>query len=111
MTRTQKVEQRGTWYQELAADFLNLFIFGNFGYHNAHHDNTRVPWYDLPWQHRNSVHKDIYAEKTLPVPTLLELWNRDRVDRIEATSYGTKPDTNLGQFKGAINVSFLYPFG
>lgn len=52
----------------------------NFGFHNAHHDDMRLPWYRLPARHRELYGDD--PQWVIPLGTQLRIFHRQRVRRI-----------------------------
>jgi hypothetical protein len=87
--------------------WLNLLLL-NFGYHNAHHEVIKCPWYHLP-----ALNHVLYSGQVHHYITLFELvgnYHRFRVSRI-FTGQGQVVDRDnhrqLGTFYGAIEVSFL----
>ncbi|MBL1179285.1 fatty acid desaturase family protein [Pantanalinema sp. GBBB05] len=102
-------EQANTFSNVISVRFpwLNLLLL-NFGYHNAHHEVIKCPWYHLP-----ALNRALYADQSHHYITLLELvgnYHRFRVSRI-LTGQGqvVNQDNNrqLSTFYGAIEVSFL----
>jgi len=96
--------------------WLNLLVL-NFPYHNAHHSQTGVPWYQLP-----SLHRALYGTQdpqVIPCRTLLANYHRYRVSRVLADDYGsvqthrvhardlTDAGARAESFIGAVGVSFL----
>jgi hypothetical protein len=87
--------------------WLNLLLL-NFGYHNAHHELMKCPWYSL-----HELDKELYTGEEVHYITLPQLlWNyhRFRVSRIfsgqgQAVSNAGTPQ--LETFYGGIEVSFL----
>jgi fatty acid desaturase len=96
--------------------WLNSLVL-NFPYHNAHHSQTGVPWYQLP-----SLHRSLYGARdpqVLPCRSLLANYHRYRVARVLADDYGgvradgshaddmTDGGARTQGFIGAVGVSFL----
>lgn len=105
----RRYEQANTFSNVISVRFpwLNLLLL-NFGYHNAHHEVIKCPWYHLP-----ALNCALYADQSHHYITLLELvgnYHRFRVSRI-LTGQGQfiNQDNNrqLSTFYGAIEVSFL----
>ncbi len=65
--------------QSLKHDWLN-WVTLNFGFHNAHHDDTSVPWYRLPEKHRELFGDDPAA--VIPFSAQLKIFHKQRVRRI-----------------------------
>lgn len=88
-------------------EWLNLLLL-NFGYHNAHHQVVKCPWYYLPILDR-VLYSD-YHSHYITLPELLGNYHRFRVSRI-LTGQGQVTDQygnrQLNTFYGAIEVSFL----
>ncbi len=87
--------------------WLNLLLL-NFGYHNAHHELMKCPWYRLP-----DLDRACFKGTEAQYVTLSQLlWNyhRFRVSRIfsgQGTAIDEAGDLNLENFYGGIEVSFL----
>jgi fatty acid desaturase len=86
--------------------WLNLLVL-NFPYHNAHHTQTGVPWYQLP-----ALHRSLYGDhdtQLIPSRALLANYHRYRVVRVLADDYGSveRAGARAGGFIGAVGVSFL----
>jgi fatty acid desaturase len=104
--RDRRYEYENTYSNLLSVRWpcLNLLVL-NFPYHNAHHTQTSVPWYNLP-----SLHRSLYGEQdtqVLPARTLLANYHRFRVVRILAETYGDVSGNEARGFIGAAGVSFL----
>jgi fatty acid desaturase len=104
--RTRRYEYENTYSNLLSVrwPWLNLLVL-NFPYHNAHHTQTSVPWYNLP-----SLHRSLYGEgdpQLLPSHTLFANYHRFRVARVLAESYGEFRGNEARGFIGAVGVSFL----
>jgi fatty acid desaturase len=104
--RDRRYEYENTYSNLLSARWpcLNLLVL-NFPYHNAHHTQTSVPWYNLP-----SLHRSLYGEQDsqlLPSRTLLANYHRFRVARVLADDYGDVRGNEARGFIGAVGVSFL----
>jgi len=52
----------------------------NFGYHNAHHADMKVPWYRLPAQHRQMTGDD--PGSVIPFRSQVRLYHHNRVLRV-----------------------------
>lgn len=109
----QAYEQANTFSNVISKRYrwLNLLLL-NFGYHNAHHQVMKCPWYYLP-----ALDQALYSDRRLShhshYITLVELvanYHRFRVSRI-LTGQGEATDQDgnrqLDNFYGAIEVSFL----
>lgn len=108
----QAYEQANTFSNVISKRYrwLNLLLL-NFGYHNAHHQVMKCPWYRLP-----DLDRVLYAnhpQQQNHYITLLELlgnYHRFRRSRI-LTGQGEATDSEgnrqLDTFYGAIEVSFL----
>lgn len=87
--------------------WLNLLLL-NFGYHNAHHEVIKCPWY-----HLSTLDRALYANSAHHYTTLLELvgnYHQFRVSRIltgQGQVINQDNDLQLSNFYGAIEVSFL----
>ncbi len=98
-TFSNLVSQRYGW--------LNLLLL-NFGYHNAHHELMKCPWYRLPELDRHLFSGDEVHYVTLP--HLLANYHRFRIHRIfagQGTAITESGHLTLEAFYGAIEVSFL----
>lgn len=98
-TFSNVISQRYQW--------LNLLLL-NFGYHNAHHELMKCPWYSLP-----ELDKELYSGKEIHYITLPELvgnYHRFRLSRIysgQGTAVDAQGNRQLETFYGGIEVSFL----
>ncbi len=87
--------------------WLNLLLL-NFGYHNAHHELMKCPWYHLP-----ELDRELYFSNKNHYITLLELlgnYHRFRLSRIftgQGETVENQGNRQLETFYGAIEVSFL----
>jgi hypothetical protein len=87
--------------------WLNLLLL-NFGYHNAHHELMKCPWYSL-----HELDKELYTGEEVHYITLPQLlWNyhRFRVSRIfsgQGLAVSDAGTPQLETFYGGIEVSFL----
>ena len=61
----------------------------NFGFHNAHHDNMKTPWYRLPDAHRKMYGDDPTA--VIPLAAQLKMFHRNRVSRVMGNHEGDEP--------------------
>jgi omega-6 fatty acid desaturase (delta-12 desaturase) len=82
-----KWEQEHTFSNTLSLRFprINLMTL-NFGYHNAHHADMNVPFYQLP-----ALHAELSSnaeEYVIPFIAQLKLYHQNRVTRI----YNPQPD-------------------
>lgn len=108
--RDRAYEQANTYSNVVGLNhpWLNL-LWLNFGYHNAHHERSGVPWHRLPALHRQ-LYPENYAQVT-PVRELLRSFHVNRVKRVLASDYGQvlPPGTpaRADGFLGAVGVSFL----
>jgi fatty acid desaturase len=69
-------------------DWPNWFTL-NFGYHNAHHDDMKVPWYRLPEHHRKMYGDD--PGVVIPLAAQLKMFHRNRVTRVMGNHEGEEP--------------------
>jgi fatty acid desaturase len=104
--RNRRYEYEHTYSNLLSVrwPWLNLLVL-NFPYHNAHHTQTSVPWYQLP-----SLHRSLYGAEdaqVIPSRTLLANYHRFRVARVLADDYGVVSGNEAAAFIGAVGVSFL----
>ena len=74
-------EQEHTFSNPLSLrhEKLNWLVL-NFGFHNAHHADMRVPWYRLPALHRALFGDD--PERVIPLRSQLRLYHANRVLRV-----------------------------
>ena len=80
-------EQVHTFSNTLSLRFPKLnWLVLNFGYHNAHHADMNVPFYQLPELHAKISGND--AAYVIPFVSQLKLYHRNRVGRI----YNPQPD-------------------
>jgi fatty acid desaturase len=98
---------------------LNWFTL-NFGFHNAHHAQPTVPWYELPTLHQQLY--DYPAEQSIPLKAQLRIFHKYRVARImgvgeldnqpeaEAEWQAFLEAAKQGRVYGLNAVSFLTPF-
>ena len=106
--RTRRYEYENT-YSNLVAlkwPWLNALVL-NFAYHNAHHERTGVPWFQLP-----ALHAKLYGEhdpQIMPCRDLLASYHRHRIARVLASDYGAvgAQGARASSFIGAVGVSFL----
>lgn len=61
----------------------------NFGYHNAHHADMKVPWYRLPAKHRELFGDN--PELVIPLSAQLKIFHKQRVRRIVGNHTGNEP--------------------
>ncbi len=61
----------------------------NFGYHNAHHADMKVPWYRLPAKHRELFGDN--PELVIPLSAQLKIFHKQRVRRILGNHTGNEP--------------------
>lgn len=107
--RSRQHEQENTFSTLLSVRhrWVNLLLL-NFGYHNAHHELMKCPWYRLPQldQELFESHEVHYV----PLAQLLRSYHRFRIQRI-FTGQGIAVDGNRNPtpetFYGAVGVSFL----
>ena len=83
--------------QSLKYEWLNWLTL-NFGFHNAHHDDTSIPWYRLPEKHRELVGDDPAA--VIPFPAQLRIFHRQRVRRI-TDNHGDDAPTGRAYLRAA----------
>jgi len=104
---SRSYEQAHTFSNVISVEhpWLNALAL-NFGYHNAHHERTGVPWYRLP-----ALHRELFVEcpQVLPVRELVRSFHVNRVRRVFDDDYG---DVGEGpgrgdRFVGAHGVSLL----
>ena len=69
-------------------DWPNWFTL-NFGFHNVHHDDMKVPWYQLPEVHRNLFGNQ--AEAVIPLGAQLKIFHKNRVSRVVGNHEGDEP--------------------
>ena len=80
-------EQDHTFSNPLSLRFEKLnWLVLNFGYHNAHHADMRLPWYQLPAVHRELMGDD--PSRVIPFRSQLKLYHANRVRRI----YNPQPE-------------------
>jgi fatty acid desaturase len=107
--RDRTHEQTNTYTNLLSSQWqwLNLLLL-NFGYHNAHHELMKCPWYALP-----ELERDLYADQNsqrVPLLPLLRNYHRFRVSRIstgQGMTLNAQGERSLENFYGGIEVSFL----
>jgi fatty acid desaturase len=61
----------------------------NFGFHNAHHADMKVPWYRLPAKHRELFGDN--PEWVVPLSAQLKIFHKQRVRRIVGNHEGNEP--------------------
>jgi fatty acid desaturase len=61
----------------------------NFGWHNAHHADMKVPWYRLPARHRELFGDD--PKLVIPLSAQLKIFHKQRVRRIVGNHEGNEP--------------------
>jgi fatty acid desaturase len=102
-------EQANTFSNLLSKrhQWLNL-LFLNFGYHNAHHELMKCPWYSLP-----ELDQALYQGgevQYVTLPQLLGNYHRFRLARIfngQGQAVDPQGNLQLETFYGGIEVSFL----
>ena len=87
----------------------------NFGFHNAHHDDMKIPWYRLP-----DAHKKMFGdspEEVIPLSAQLSMFHRNRVSRVMGNHEGNEPygrdflvAARRGEVSGGNAASFLTSF-
>lgn len=92
-----KYEQENTYSNIFKSRFLNFIFFLNFGYHNAHHMRTNVPWFNLPDFHDEQI--NVRSGQILDMSKLIYLFHKNRIVRI----MNDQVDLNIG----FVGVSFL----
>lgn len=87
----------------------------NFGFHNAHHADMKVPWYRLPARHRELFGDD--PSGVIPFWPQLVVFHKQRVRRIVGNHTGSEPSghdflvaARNAQVYGGNAASFLTPF-
>jgi len=87
----------------------------NFGFHNAHHNNMRTPWYRLPEAHRNLYGEN--PEAVIPLRAQLKMFHQNRVSRVTGNHKGNEPwghefllAARRGEVSGGNAASFLTSF-
>jgi fatty acid desaturase len=101
-TYTTLMSQRYWW--------LNLLLL-NFGYHNAHHEVMKCPWYSLHELDKELSEKQKVHRLTLP--QLLVNYHYFRMERIfngQGQATDEQGNLQLDAFYGAIGVSMLVKF-
>ena len=74
-------EQEHTFSNPHSLRFPKLnWLTLNFGFHNAHHADMRLPWYRLPAKHRELYGDD--PQWVIPLASQLRIFHRQRVRRI-----------------------------
>ncbi len=61
----------------------------NFGFHNAHHQDMKVPWYRLP-----DLHREMYGDDptvVIPLGAQLKMFHNNRVSRVMGNHEGDEP--------------------
>ena len=61
----------------------------NFGFHNTHHHDMKIPWYRLP-----KVHYELFGrsqEEVIPLWAQLCMFHRNRVSRVVGNHEGDEP--------------------
>lgn len=107
--RDRAHEQANTFSNviSLRYEWLNLLLL-NFGYHNAHHELMKCPWYSLP-----ELDKELYTGDEIHYITLPELignYHRFRLSRIysgQGSAVDEQGNRQLETFYGGTEVSFL----
>jgi fatty acid desaturase len=107
--RDRAHEQANTFSNVVSLRYwwLNLLLL-NFGYHNAHHELMKCPWYNLYDLDRALFKGDEVHYITLPA--LLGNYHRYRISRLysgQGQGVDEKGNRSLETFYGAIEVSFL----
>jgi fatty acid desaturase len=107
--RDRAYEQANTFSNLLSQRYagLNLLLL-NFGYHNAHHQLMKCPWYRLPALDRHLFTGD--EVHYVPLSQLLRNYHRFRIQRMfggQGQAIDDQGNPNLEAFYGAIEVSFL----
>jgi fatty acid desaturase len=116
--RDRTYEQINTFSNVVSVRYpwLNL-LYLNFGYHNAHHDNMRCPWHELP-QHHQRVFDESAGRYGATAGNLLSFWeslatyHRFRVARIvgdQGEVFDEAGNFSLDAFTGGVGASFLTP--
>lgn len=107
--RDRAHEQANTFSNliSLKHHWLNVLLL-NFGYHNAHHELMKCPWYSLPNLDRACFTGTEAHYVTLP--QLVRNYHRFRVSRIfsgQGRAINAAGNLDLENFYGGIEVSFL----
>ncbi|XGV95295.1 MAG: fatty acid desaturase [Leptolyngbya sp. BL-A-14] len=107
--RDRAHEQANTFSNVVSLRYwwLNLLLL-NFGYHNAHHELMKCPWYNLHELDRDLFNGDEVQYITLP--ELLGNYHRYRISRLysgQGRGIDEQGNRSLETFYGAIEVSFL----
>jgi fatty acid desaturase len=84
--------------------WLNLLVL-NFGYHNAHHFKSAIPWHRLPALHEQQYGDD--DDQLLDFASLLKSYHRYRVPRILNDDDDIRGLDRGRGFIGVDGVSFL----
>jgi fatty acid desaturase len=105
--RDRVYEQANTFSNLVSIKYpwLNL-LYLNFGYHNAHHEDMRCSWYNLP-----KLHEKLYgteAHNLLPLPQLIANYHHFRLERLFG-GQGDVDKVDIAAFIGGIGVSLLTP--
>ena len=80
-------EQAHTFSNPLSLKYEKLnWLVLNFGFHNAHHADMRVPWYRLPALHRKLTGND--PGRVIPFTSQLKLYHANRLRRV----YNPQPE-------------------
>ena len=98
----------------LRSDWPNWLTL-NFGFHNAHHADMKVPWYRLPEKHRQMFGDD--PTVVIPLWAQLSMFHRNRVSRVVGNHEGDEPwgkdfllAARRAEVSGGNAASFLTPF-
>lgn len=101
------------WYMKW---FECLYML-NFNYHNAHHNNTSIPWYSLPTFHNMIDNYTCLNRKEFEISFFdaIYQYHTKRVARVDATDAGFPKDVvvdnkhtlDMSGFIGIIDAPFL----
>ena len=110
--RSREHEQANTFSTLLSPRYrwLNLLLL-NFGYHNAHHEVMKCPWYSLPELDRTLFNGD--EVQYVPLSQLARSYHCFRIKRIfsnQGQAYDENQQPTPDLFYGAVGVSFLTVF-
>lgn len=107
--RDRAHEQANTFSNVVSLRYwwLNLLLL-NFGYHNAHHELMKCPWYNLHELDRALFNGD--EAQYITLAELLGNYHRYRISRLysgQGRGIDDEGNRSLETFYGAIEVSFL----
>ena len=105
--RNRYFEQKNTYSNLLSIKhpWVNLLVL-NFTYHNAHHQQSGKPWYQLP-----KLHQQLYGDDERQILTFKDLFKSYHFFRIQRVLNEDEVNTPVKQlhekFIGVDGVSFL----